>query len=547
MPVKLDGNNLIAEVTFANIGERDGLSPEPGDNRVQYGKVLDGMLEGCQIISYDWRYLYVNAAASRYVNRTNDEMLGHEITEIYPGITETKLFGYLRTCMEERIPYHGDTPLTIPDGDEKWFKIDIKPVPEGILILSLDITKRKQTEEQLKTIAESSPIGVYVIQDGKFRFVNRKFLRDTGYSENELLGLDGLYLILPEDRGPVRENIIRMLKGGSSRPFQYRVKVKNGKPRWILGTVTSINYGGRLATLGNYLDITEQKNAQDELISYRQHLEELVRVRTAQLSETATHLEQEIAKHITTRAHIEALYENERLLHKELQKQTSMRIAFTRALIHELKTPLTPILGASEILMEKVHDKSLQRLAANINRGTLNLKNRIKDLMDMDRGEVGTLQLNYVMLDVSQMLREVVDYLTPSANKKHQTLILNLPDSLPRVKADEERIQQVILNLMNNSLRFTGTKGKITLEAHTANSELIISISDNGPGIAKKRQLKLFEPHYTLETQTRDLDGLGLGLPLCKMLVELHNGKIWVESRKGKGSKFSFTIPLPAK
>jgi diguanylate cyclase (GGDEF)-like protein/PAS domain S-box-containing protein len=128
-----------------------------------------------------------------------------------------------------------------------------------------DITERKQAETLFKTLFSSSPIGIYIVQDGKFQFVNPQFQKHTGYSEDELLGMDSLKIVLPEDRNMVRENAVKMLKGERSSPYEYRVINKCGETRWIMETVTSIQYQGRRATLGNYMDITERKLMEEQL------------------------------------------------------------------------------------------------------------------------------------------------------------------------------------------------------------------------------------------------------------------------------------------
>ncbi len=117
--------------------------------RDRYLRTLDSMLEGCQIISFDWRYLYVNGAAAMHGRRAKEELLGHTMTEMYHGIGNTEMFGVLRHCMDTRIPQHIENEFTYPDGNKSWFVLSIQPVPEGIFILSNDITERKRAEEIL--------------------------------------------------------------------------------------------------------------------------------------------------------------------------------------------------------------------------------------------------------------------------------------------------------------------------------------------------------------------------------------------------------------
>jgi PAS domain S-box-containing protein len=133
----------------------------------------------------------------------------------------------------------------------------------GFIRVGRDLSERKRVEELYRTLADSSPVGVYIVQNGKFQLVNPRFQKDTGYTENELLGVDSLDIVLPEDRNVVRENAIRMLKGERSEPYEYRSIMRGGDVRWAIETVTSIYYKGERATLGNYIDITERKQAEE--------------------------------------------------------------------------------------------------------------------------------------------------------------------------------------------------------------------------------------------------------------------------------------------
>jgi len=137
-----------------------------------------------------------------------------------------------------------------------------------------------------------------------------------------------------------------------------------------------------------------------------------------------------------------------------------------------------------------------------------------------------------------------VENVRPLALKNKQTLNAELPPSLPVIQADEERLRQVVLNLLNNAFKFTPPGGSITVRAREENAYLITEVQDTGPGISKEEQAKLFEPYQQSEELRTRLSGLGLGLSLAKKLVELHGGQIWVKSQKGKGSTFAFSIPV---
>jgi PAS domain S-box-containing protein len=117
------------------------------ENRLQIS--LDSMIEGCQIIDYDWRYVYVNEAVVKQGRKTKEELLGYPMMQVYPGIDKTEMFSHLRNCMTNRVPHQMENEFTYPDGSKSWFDLHIEPVPEGVLILSMDITKNKEIEAEI--------------------------------------------------------------------------------------------------------------------------------------------------------------------------------------------------------------------------------------------------------------------------------------------------------------------------------------------------------------------------------------------------------------
>jgi two-component system KDP operon response regulator KdpE len=143
-----------------------------------------------------------------------------------------------------------------------------------------------------------------------------------------------------------------------------------------------------------------------------------------------------------------------------------------------------------------------------------------------------------------QVLRDAADYMSPVAASQGQSLMAEMPSSLPLVRGDSNRLHQVVMNLLGNALKFTPSDGRIRLTAKSRDGSIVVEVQDTGPGIAKEDRDRLFEPYHRLESDRGHLSGLGLGLALCKTLVELHGGEIWVRSRVGKGSTFGFSIPL---
>ncbi len=359
--------------------------------------------------------------------------------------------------------------------------------------------------ELVRMLRASTPIGLFLIQDSRFIFVNENFRGIAGGSPDELLGTDPMKLVFPEDRAMVRDSAIAMLKGERTTPYRYRINMPDGQVRWLFEGVSSVQYQGKRATLGHSMDITELERAQEKL---------------------------------------EEAYDEERRLRQELEAEAQRRIEFTRALVHELKTPLTPVLSSSELLYTELREEPWMSIAANIRRGALNLSNRIDELLDLAKVEIGMLRLERTAFDALPLLRRVADDMTVVATAAGQSLTTELPDELPRVWADRDRLRQIVQNLLINASKFTQEGGEVTLRARQTKATLVIEVSDNGPGIPKEDHKRLFMPYHRSLSDREHLSGLGLGLALCKYLVDMHDGEIWVDSEIGKGSTFGFSLPL---
>jgi signal transduction histidine kinase len=238
------------------------------------------------------------------------------------------------------------------------------------------------------------------------------------------------------------------------------------------------------------------------------------------------------------------MYQQEKDLRSNLEQEVERRAEYTRALVHELRTPLTPILAASELLVDEMKGSPMYSLATNIQRSATNLNRRVGELLDLARGEVGQIKLNIMPVNMERLLKDTTDEARSQAVLKNQTISLEIKSPLLPIMADEERLQQVMLNLLNNSIKFTQNGGKITVRAREEGKELTVEVEDNGRGISEEEQKRLFDPYHRRESDRDRLSGLGLGLAISKRFIELHGGKISAASTQGKGTTFTFSIPL---
>ncbi|KTB48396.1 PAS domain S-box [Dehalogenimonas alkenigignens] len=239
-------------------------------------------------------------------------------------------------------------------------------------------------------------------------------------------------------------------------------------------------------------------------------------------------------------------YNREKSLRQALETEISKRVDFTRSLVHELKTPLTPLIASGEALLEILEGEDELRLAGNIYRGAMNLERRINDLLDFARGEMGVLKVRAQPLDVAPLLLDLAAQVSPQFDRKNQSLELEIDDDIPLVMADEDRLRQILLNLLNNAGKFTPRGGQITIGAAVSGKMLRLSVADTGRGMTLQEQAHIFKPYYRIVDDADPNDGMGIGLALCKMLVTLQGGDIWFESEKDCGTTFYFTLPLTA-
>jgi len=217
---------------------------------------------------------------------------------------------------------------------------------------------------------------------------------------------------------------------------------------------------------------------------------------------------------------------------------------FIRALVHELKSPLTAITASCKLQIEITKDDNIKRLANNIYRGAEQINSRADELLELARGEQHLLALYLKEVDLNQFIKSIADEASQMFAENSVSFITDSSDSLPTTSIDESRIRQVIQNLLNNALKYTSAGGKVLLRAKQENDAVVVEIEDTGIGISEKRQADIFAPYILKAAEGEQVKGLGLGLALAKTFVELHNGKIWVKSEVKKGSTFGFLIPI---
>ncbi|MBI3513003.1 MAG: GAF domain-containing protein, partial [Proteobacteria bacterium] len=232
---------------------------------------------------------------------------------------------------------------------------------------------------------------------------------------------------------------------------------------------------------------------------------------------------------------------------RQLEVASRHKSEFLANMSHELRTPLNAVLGYTELMVDGIYGALPEKALGVLERVQSNgrhLLGLINDVLDLSKIEAGQLTLAPVDYSMREVVQTVVSATESLAAEKKLALVTEVPADLPVGHGDERRLAQVLLNLVGNAIKFTEA-GKVTLRAAVANGTFTVSVSDTGPGIELGDQARIFEEFQQVDTSsTRKTGGTGLGLAISKRIVELHGGRIWVESTPGTGSTFSFTLPV---
>jgi signal transduction histidine kinase len=246
-------------------------------------------------------------------------------------------------------------------------------------------------------------------------------------------------------------------------------------------------------------------------------------------------------------ANVNAMNDELRRVYTELEAASRHKSEFLASMSHELRTPLNAIIGFSQVLREQmfgpVNEKQAEYLDDIVSSGNYLLA-LINDVLDLSKVEAGQVELEMQPFSVREALERGVVMVRERATEDGVDIALASDLDVDVVEGDERRIKQVIFNLLSNAVKFTPPGGEVDVSAARVNGEVRISVADTGPGVAVEDQERIFEEFQQTEAGLEQREGTGLGLALSKRFVELHGGRIWLESEPGRGSTFVFTLPV---
>jgi PAS domain S-box-containing protein len=468
------------------------------------GALIESLPDGVIVLDNQATIVDLNPTSRKLLKAADNPAVGRKINDVWPQLDQisSNLQGNQRAEMSTGNIYLDVSRTAFQD----W-----KGSTVGNLLILRDVTERRRIEQTIKdseirysTLVEQSNEMVFIMQKGVISFANSRIKEILGYEMQEVIGKPLEFLVAEADKALVlKRHENRQNNNAEPNIYEILMRCKNEKLRIVELSVGQIIFGGQPADMVTVRDITERKQTQKQL---------------------------------------EDLYNQEKVLRCNLQDEIEKRTKYTRALVHELNTPLTSIMASGELLESEVEDKILSALVKNIRRASFNLKQRIDELIELARGEVGMLKINPMPIEIVRVMQEIVSEMKPLAASKGLQMELVMGEGVGLVLGDRSRLRQVMSNLLSNAIKFTD-KGRIEIKTVEKGAEVEVQVKDSGRGMSAEQMENLFDPYRRKMNEGQELGGLGIGLALSKMFVELHKGTIKVDSTLGKGTTFTFTVP----
>lgn len=382
----------------------------------------------------------------------------------------------------------------------------------------------RESEMKYRSVAQSANDAIVSAdQRGNIIAWNTGAERIFGYQEAEVLRKP-LTMLMPERyQAAHKQGLDRMRLTGQAKILNSTMELaghrKGGQEFPLELSLSAWKTGEGTFYTGIIRDITERKHAEEALRALTASLEQKVKERTAEL---------EVARDQALTA-------------------TQHKSEFLANMSHELRTPLNAVIGFSEVLLEKMFgeiNRKQEEYLGDILGSGRHLLALINDILDLARIESGHTELDLGTFELPAVLNDTFTLIRERAKRHGIQVSLDIDHRLGRFTADERKLKQILLNLLSNAVKFTPDDGALSLKAVLRSDHAEISVSDTGIGIEPEFQQKIFDEFFQVGDHLRKREGTGLGLALTKKFIELHGGRIWVQSAKGQGSTFTFTLPV---
>ncbi len=485
-----------------------------------------------------------NVGAERIKGYQSAEIIGKHFSRFYTGDDQRKgRPAYNLKQALEHGRFEEETWRVRKDGSLFWADVVITPLHDraGTLIgfskITRDLTGRKEVEERLKRSQKQLAGAQKIAHLGSWEWEisserltwSEELYRIHGLSPWEEIDYPRFLRCLhPDDLPFIKKLIEETLRSGRPFSLDHRIVRPDGTVRILhsQGEVLLDERGEPIRIIGIGQDITERKEAENEVRKLNEELERRVAERTAELQAVNEALKQRT---------------------KEAEEASRLKSQFVSNVSHELRTPLNAIIGYTQLIREEVYGavQEAQRPALNgIRRNADELLNLINDMLDLAKVEAGKMTLELSEVDLGLLLEEAVAGIRSIAGSLSIRCVIE--PGLSRIESDEGKIKQIMVNLLSNAVKFT-PEGGITVSGRmgTDRSGIELTVNDTGIGIRSEELPRIFDMFHQVDGgSTRRFGGVGLGLAIVKDLLRLLGGEIRVESEYGKGSTFTVFLPV---
>lgn len=464
----------------------------------RFHTAMDSMIEGVSIIGRDWRYLYINDTALSRSTFTREELIGHTIMEIYPGIEQMPFFGHLERCMTERVAGSTETEFTFPNGETKRLALKIHPATDGLFIVSADITEKWKAEEALRIseqryyhALDSMMEGVSIIGfDWRYVYVNVTTASRTEYPREDLIGRS-LFEVFPGIEKHPHFNILQeCMTERVAKKVEAEFKFPNGKVVYFDMSIQPAIDGIFILST----DITERKRSEQELEIYRE----------------------------------------------QLKRQNIELEQFAYIASHDLQEPLRMVSSYVQLLERRYKDKldnDANEFISFAVDGTVRMKQLINDLLSYSTlGRPVTIEVVDMELVLEQVRANLMAVIAETGAVVTST-------ELPSLRACQSEMVQVMQNLIGNAMKFNQPHipPQVDISYRLEDEYHLFSVTDNGIGIEEEYKEKVFIPFKRLHDRWT-YTGSGIGLAVVQKIIHRYDGNVWFTSQPGKGTTFFFTI-----
>ena len=520
-------NGVADDIAFAVHGieleqERNRAQEKVRETAKKLQTIFDSVNDGLAIMDKSLTVQEVNKYRLEVLGLNRDQVISKKCYEAFQHRDKPCDICPVQPVFEKSKAVRMEKSAVLKDGTVKYFDAQGTPIFDDagnvvqVVASVRDITDKKRTEEarreseeKYKILVESSLTGIFIHQDGKYVFVNDRFAQIHGYTPEELLGKEYLTLIHPDERDTFVQVASKRLEGTAvSSRYEVKRLRKNGKTIWCEMMATRIEYGGRPAIMGNIIDITDRKQAEKVLQDHSKRLEAMVEERTEKLRGAQAQL--------VRREKLAALGQ------------------IAGGVAHELRNPLGAIKNTTYFLNMAIEEPRQEIMEALeiINKEVATSERIITSLLDFAHRKPSKRK----RVKINDRIQETLSGITVPEDVE---VVVQLDEAAPTIMADPDQLYQVFGNLIRNAIQAMPEGGRLTISSEASKPEWVTaSFTDTGVGIDEEILGKVFEPLFTTKAK-----GIGLGLPLTRIIVEGHGGKIEVQSEIGKGATFTVFFP----